>query len=119
MACSPPSRSLAWPTDGSNVQPDAPRISAARPSIFEGWAGVVLVAATYVYFLIFAQFGFLKRLAELGITQAALPAIMAAMAAGGIGISLLAPRTRLFNCPSCRLGTGLIGCALAAAWSLF
>ena len=101
------------------MQPDAPRISAARPSIFEGWAGVVLVAATYVYFLIFAQFGFLKRLAELGITQAALPAIMAAMAAGGIGISLLAPRTRLFNCPSCRLGTGLIGCALAAAWSLF
>ena len=32
----------------------------------EGWQGILLIAATYVYFLIFAQFGFLKRLAELG-----------------------------------------------------
>ena len=40
-----------------------------------GWRGVALVALTYVYFLIFAQFGFLRRLAELGITEAALPAM--------------------------------------------
>jgi cytochrome c oxidase cbb3-type subunit 2 len=87
--------------------------------IVDGWAGIVLIAATYGYFLIFAQFGFLQRLAELGITQAGLPAIMGAMAAGGIGISLLAPRTRLWNCPSCRLQSGLAGCAVAALWSLF
>ena len=43
-----------------------------RP-FFEGWQGVVLIATTYVYFLIFAQFGFLKRLAELGITEVAAP----------------------------------------------
>ena len=28
-----------------------------------GWRGIALVAATYIYFLIFAQFAFLKRLA--------------------------------------------------------
>lgn len=92
--------------------------AAATPSRFEGWQGVLLVAATYAYFLIFAQFGFLKRLTELGITDASLPVIMGAMAIGGIGMSLLAPRSSLWNCPSCRLQTGLIGCALAALWSL-
>ena len=33
-----------------------------------GWQGASLVAITYVYFLIFAQFAFLKRLATLGIS---------------------------------------------------
>ncbi len=92
--------------------------SAGSPSRLEGWQGVFLVASTYVYFLIFAQFGFLKRIAELGFTEKALPPIMAAMAVGGIGMSLVAPRSRLWNCPSCRLQTALIGCALAASWCL-
>ena len=98
---------------------DSSRDRVLPPSLLEGWPGVVLVAATYVYFLIFAQFGFLKRLAELGFTQSALPAIMGAMAAGGIGMSLLAPRSRLWACPSCRIQAGFIGCVLAAAGSLF
>ena len=88
------------------------------PPIFEGWQGVLLVASTYVYFLIFAQFGFLKRLAELGITENSLPLIMGAMAIGGVGMSLFAPRCRLWTCPSCRLQTGLIGCALTTVWAL-
>ena len=67
---------------------------------------------------LFAQFGFLKRLAELGITENSLPLIMGAMAAGGIGMSLIAPRSRLWACPSCRLQTGLVGCALTTVWSL-
>ena len=92
---------------------------AARPPGFEGWQGIALVAATYVYFLIFAQFGFLKRLNELGINEARLPAIMAAMALGGIGMSLIAPRSSLWNYPSWRLQAGLIGCVLAAVCSLF
>jgi hypothetical protein len=66
-----------------------------RPAIYEGWQGILFIAGTYVYFLIFAQFGFLKRLAELGITEHALPTIMGAMAIGGIAISLLAPRSKL------------------------
>ena len=100
------------PPEPSNTRP-------SHPSVFQGWAGIILVAVTYVYFLIFAQFGFLKRLAERGITEAALAGIMGVMAAGGIAISLLAPRSRVWNCPSCRLQTGFIGCALTALWSLF
>ena len=95
----------------------SPMGADARP-IFEGWQGVLLVAGTYVYFLIFAQFGFLKRLAELGITENSLPLIMGAMAIGGVGMSLFAPRFRLWTCPSCRLQAGLIGCALSTVWSL-
>jgi mono/diheme cytochrome c family protein/cytochrome c5 len=90
----------------------------AHPSRIEGWQGISLVAITYVYFLIFAQFGFLKRLTELGITQAALPLVMGAMAVGGVAMSLLPPRSRLLNCPSRRLQTGFLGCALTAGWSL-
>jgi cytochrome c oxidase cbb3-type subunit 2 len=43
---------------------------------------------------------------------------MGAMAIGGVGISLLAPRSRLWTCPTCRLQTGLIGCGLTTVWSL-
>ncbi len=98
-----------------------PAESNDKPStkfIYEGWQGVLLIACTYVYFLIFAQFGFLKRLAELGISENSLAPVMGAMAIGGIGMSLLAPRTKRWSCPSCRLQTGLAGCALAALWSL-
>jgi cytochrome c oxidase cbb3-type subunit 2 len=93
---------------------DRSRISAR----FEGWQGILLVASTYVYFLIFAQFGFLKRLAELGLTDNSLLVVMGAMAIGGIAISLLAPRILIFECPSCRVQTGLIGCGFTALWTL-
>ena len=49
-----------------------------------GWRGIGLIAVTYIYFLIFAQFAFLKRLADLGIAGAHFKAVMAAMALGGI-----------------------------------
>ena len=61
-----------------------------------GWQGVSLVASTYVYFLIYAQFGFLRRLADLGVTGNGLKLVMATMAMGGIGSSLLTPRLRLW-----------------------
>lgn len=98
--------------------PETQTAASGRTSFTEGWPGVLLIAATYIYFLIFAQFGFLKRLAELGFGEATLPIIMGAMAAGGIGMSLLAPRTTIWECPSCRLQTGLGGCLLAALWAV-
>jgi len=101
------------------VPAKSPGAGAGRLPGFDGWRGIVYVATTYVYFLIFAQFGFLKRLTELGIAQSEFPVIMGAMALGGIGTSLVAPRLRLWNCPDCRLQTGFIGCALTAFWALF
>jgi len=76
------------------------------------------VAITYVYFLIFAQFAFLKRLANLGIADAHLKAVMAAMAVGGVLLSLLAPRLRIRPLPSFRLRLGLAVSAAAASLSL-
>ncbi len=49
-----------------------------------GWRGAVLVAVTYIDFLIFAQFAFLKRLDALGLAGTHLKAVMGAMALGGI-----------------------------------
>lgn len=83
-----------------------------------GWQGASLVAITYVYFLIFAQFAFLKRLASLGVADAHLKAVMAAMAVGGILLSLLAPRLRLCPSPNLRVRLGLFASAAAAFLSL-
>jgi cbb3-type cytochrome c oxidase subunit II len=81
-----------------------------------GWRGAALVAITYIHFLIFAQFAFLKRLDALGLAGARLKPIIAAMAAGGILLSLLTPRLKLR--PSTALRAGLALSAAAAFLSL-
>ncbi|MGA2674892.1 MAG: cbb3-type cytochrome c oxidase subunit II [Terracidiphilus sp.] len=83
-----------------------------------GWQGACLVAIAYVYFLIFAQFAFLKRLASLGVADMHLKAVMAAMAAGGILLSLLAPRLSLWPSASLRLRAGLAASGAAAFLAL-
>ena len=83
-----------------------------------GWRGVGLIAITYVYFLIFAQFAFLKRLAELGIADTHLEVVMGAMAFGGILLSLLAPRVNGLESPRLRIRAALSVCAAAAFLSL-
>ncbi len=83
-----------------------------------GWQGACLVAITYVYFLIFGQFAFLKRLASLGVADAHLKAVMAAMAVGGILTSLLAPRLSLWPSANLRLRMGLSVCGLTAFLAL-
>jgi cbb3-type cytochrome c oxidase subunit II len=90
------------------------RLSVER----SGWPGVSLVAITYVYFLIFAQFALLKRLGELGIADAHLKIVMAAMAAGGILLSLLAPRPIFGSTPRIRLQVALSACGVAALLTL-
>jgi cytochrome c oxidase cbb3-type subunit 2 len=87
-------------------------------AILSGWQGTTLVAITYVHFLIFAQFAFLKRLASLGIADAHLKAVMAAMAAGGILLSLLAPRVLSATPPKSRLRLGLLVSAAGALFTL-
>jgi cytochrome c oxidase cbb3-type subunit 2 len=88
-----------------------------NPSL-DGWQGTGLVAITYVYFLIYAQFGFLRRLAELGVAGGGLRLVMAAMALGGIGSSLLTPRLARWPAPAFRLRAGLGAACGAAALSL-
>ena len=83
-----------------------------------GWQGASLVAIAYVYFLIFAQFAFLKRLASLGVADAHLKAVLAAMAMGGILLSLLAPRMSLWPSASLRLRIALAASGVAAFLAL-
>jgi cytochrome c oxidase cbb3-type subunit 2 len=83
-----------------------------------GWQGASLVAITYVYFLIFAQFAFLKRLSSLGVADTHLKSVMAAMALGGILMSLLAPRLSLWPSANVRLRIGLFACSIAAFLAL-
>lgn len=85
---------------------------------WSGGRGVGLIAITYVYFLIFAQFAFLKRLGALGIEETHLKPVMAAMAVGGILMSLAAPRWSGIPAPGLRLRIALLGCAGAAFLSL-
>ncbi len=86
--------------------------ASANP--FAGWQGTGLIAATYIYFLIFAQFGFLQRLGELGFQGEALKPVLGLMALGGIIASLLTPRLQIVKCPRCRLQGGQLGCVVAA-----
>ena len=83
-----------------------------------GWRGVAVVAVTYVYFLIFAQFAFLTRLGELHLAGSSLNVIMGAMAAGGILLSLISPRLGFIPSPLRRLRIAFVGCAVAALSSL-
>jgi cytochrome c oxidase cbb3-type subunit 2 len=91
---------------------------AKKQNEFAGWQGIGLIAITYIYFLIFAQFGFLKRLAELGIAADQLKPIMGALALGGGGTSLLAVRLENFREPVRRLQLALAGCAAGAVITL-
>lgn len=85
-----------------------------REAFLASWRGVALIAATYFYFLIFAQFAFLNRLTALGIEQGHLRGVMAAMALGGVLLSLLAPRLTICTSPEARMRTGFAVCGVAA-----
>ena len=83
-----------------------------------GWAGIGLIAVTYVYFLIFAQLGFLKRLLECGVTGNGLKAVMGAMAAGGILASLTMFRLEGRVTPVRRMRFAFALCAAGALLTL-
>ena len=79
-------------------------------------SGIILIAATYFYFLIFAQFAFIELLnADL---DSALKPMMAAMAVSGIIGSLLTPRIlhRFGATPVLRMA--LIGCGATSALAI-
>jgi len=86
--------------------------------IFAGWQGAVLVAVTYLHFLIFAQFAFLGRLAAWQLNPLALKLTMGSMAIGGVCCSLLVPRLQPLLGSRRLLRLGLLLCAASAFLSL-
>lgn len=82
-------------------------------------ATVLTVAATYGYFLIFAQFGFLKTvLTVAGEGHEVVRPIMAAMGLAGAAGSVLAALVYQVKRSRRLLAAGFAGCAVAAGLSL-
>ena len=82
---------------------------------FSDLPGLTAVAATYVYFLIWAQFGLLARMRAAGLDAGSIRVAMAAMGVAGLAASFAAARL-----PAGRrsVAAGLAGCAVAALGSL-
>ena len=82
-----------------------------------GAVGVIAVAATYIYFLLFAQFGFLHLL-EQRLSTAAWRPTMAAMGLAGLATSLgVAVLYRRLNAERW-IRLGFIACGASAAITL-
>ncbi len=77
---------------------------------------VALVAATYIYFLLFAEFALLQLAAPFPLAQHR--AVLAALGLGGIAGSLLAGRFFRLTALHRHLSGGFGGCAAAVALSL-
>jgi len=94
------------------------RGATEKTNRYAGWPGVFLVAITYVYFLIFAQFGFIQCLEDQGIAAVGLKYVMGAMAAGGVVVSWWAYRVESRWSLAGRVSVGFVACALGAIISL-
>lgn len=82
----------------------------------ESWRGIVLIFATYFYFLIFAQFAFLELLASSG--DAELKPTMAIMALMGITGSLATPKLIATLGTRMSLSIALLVCSLSAVGAI-
>lgn len=82
-------------------------------------AAVTTVAAVYVYFLIFAQFGFLHAVrAQLGESAGVLRPLMAMMGAAGIAGSVVVAAVGAGRHARRWLWAGFVACAIAAVGSI-
>ncbi len=78
-------------------------------------AAVALVAATYVYFLLFAQFGFLQGLRGMDEGVGRIQILLGAMTAAGVAASFAAPRVIGGFGPGGAMALGFTVSAAAAA----
>lgn len=89
-----------------------------RSDLRNGWRGILAIVATYVHFLIFAQFGFLRLLADrLGADHGLEPA-MAAMGLAGLVVSLATGAALRRVEARGILRIGFAGCAASALAAL-
>jgi cytochrome c oxidase cbb3-type subunit 2 len=86
----------------------------ARPSAAGAARGLIAIAATYVYFLLFAQFGFLALLRDRLAQPVDSGPILAAMGIAGLGCSLAAARVLRRARSISLIRAGFAGCAATA-----
>lgn len=82
------------------------------------WRAAALVAATYVYFLIFAEFALVELARPLAGDGERLRIVMGALGAGGVLGSVLAARSYAGERRGGVLAAWLAGCAMAAAGTM-
>jgi len=85
---------------------------------FTNLRAVLVVAATYFYFLLFAQFAFLEGLMAGGLGESGLKPVMGAMGVGGLLGCLLASRLVLRFGPQKVMRFALLLCACLAGAAL-
>ncbi len=90
-------------------------LDAAPQGRFADLPGLVAVAATYVYFLIWAQFGLLARMRALGLASGEIRLAMAAMGLAGLAASFAAAR---LPAAGRTVAAGLAACAVTAVAAL-
>lgn len=79
---------------------------------------MIAVAATYVFFLLFAQFGFLELLKSRGLAAGEIEAAMASMGIAGLAASLAAGWLLARVPPPRLLRAAFLGCAASALVAL-
>lgn len=95
-----------------------PEVSGAGPRPAVAWAtGGALVAATYFYFLIFAEFAFLELVRDAAGPR--LRAVMGMLGAGGVAGAWAAARAFRGERAPALLARGLQACAVAAMLAPF
>jgi cytochrome c oxidase cbb3-type subunit 2 len=92
--------------------------AANPPSMVPVVATVLAIAATYGYFLLFAEFALLELAKPLFGGEAALRPLLAMLCGGGVAGSLLAAWRFEAGYFRGALATGFVGCALSAAATL-
>lgn len=90
-------------------------IAVVRRGTMHPLAAFLLVAAVYTYFLLFAQFGFLQGIRQIGLSERGMPLVLGAMALAGVTASLAAPRMIAVFGRGGTMSLGLLICAGAAA----
>lgn len=83
----------------------------------DAFAGILAIAAVYVYFLIFAEFAFIENMRAV-VHEGGLKLMMAALGLAGIAGSIIAAKQFDPASGSRQLAVGFGGCTLAAGLSL-
>ena len=87
------------------------------PGWLRGIAAAVVVAATYFYFLIFAEFALLELARDLDPGGGRLRVLMGVLGAGGVTGSLLAARFFRSGMYAETVAGALLACGVTAAWA--
>lgn len=90
-----------------------------NPRVAVPWAPLLAIAATYFYFLIFAEFAFLELARGVVASESTLQVVMAALGVGGVAGAVGAAWNFQESRALSRLSWAFRGCAVAAGAALF